>query len=289
MDLDKIGKFIALSRKNKRLTQEQLAEKLGVTNKTISRWETGKYMPDLSLLKPLSDELGITLNELLSGEKLEKEKILEKTEKSLISTIDYTNKKIKKTTTIFISILTIIIILITIVVSLYVIDMNRMRNNKPIFFSTWGYSYAPPIDMEPTKIEIAIKDYLVKKGDSEPKKNDNEKTFVSMKIYLIEEKDNYSIYNIYAWVLQEKYYLKNNEIKQDSGSSIPYMFIVEKKDDKYSVKDSRVPRDGSYYEDDMKNIFPADVRNEMEQNELDGTIEQLKLEIQEQVKLYFHE
>ena len=237
MDLDKIGKFIALSRKNKRLTQEQLAEKLGVTNKTISRWETGKYMPDLSLLKPLSDELGITLNELLSGEKLEKEKILEKTEKSLISTIDYTNKKIKKTTTIFISILTIIIILITIVVSLYVIDMNRMRNNKPIFFSTWGYSYAPPIDMEPTKIEIAIKDYLVEKGDSEPKKNDNEKTFVSMKIYLIEEKDNYSIYNIYTWVLQEKYYLENNEIKQDSGSSIPYMFIVEKKDDKYAVKD----------------------------------------------------
>ena len=109
----------------------------------------------------------------------------------MISTIDYTNKKIKKTTTIFISILTIIIILITIVVSLYVIDMNRMKNNKPIFFSTWGYSYAPPIDMEPTKIEIAIKDYLVDKSNSEPKKNDNEKTFVSMKIYLIEEKDNF--------------------------------------------------------------------------------------------------
>ena len=55
MDLDKIGKFIALNRKNKGLTQEQLAEKLGVTNKTISRFETGKYKTDLSLLKPLSE------------------------------------------------------------------------------------------------------------------------------------------------------------------------------------------------------------------------------------------
>ena len=95
MDLDKIGKFIALNRKNKGLTQEQLAEKLGVTNKTVSRWETGKYMPDLSLLKPLSEELGITLNELLSGEKIEKEKIDENTEKNIINTIDYSSQKIE--------------------------------------------------------------------------------------------------------------------------------------------------------------------------------------------------
>ena len=95
MDLDKIGKFIALNRKNKGLTQEQLAEKLGVTNKTISRWETGKYMPDLSLLKPLSEELGITLNELLSGEKIEEQKIVENTEKNIINTIDYSSKKVE--------------------------------------------------------------------------------------------------------------------------------------------------------------------------------------------------
>ena len=95
MDLDKIGKFIALNRKNKGLTQEQLAEKLGVTNKTISRWETGKYMPDLSLLKPLSEELGITLNELLSGEKIEEQKIVENTERNILNTIDYSSKKVE--------------------------------------------------------------------------------------------------------------------------------------------------------------------------------------------------
>lgn len=288
MDLDKIGKFIALNRKNKGLTQEQLAEKLGVTNKTVSRWETGKYMPDLSLLKPLSDELGITLNELLSGEKLEKEKIVENTEKSLISTIDYTNKEIKKTKKNFMIILAAILIFIVIIITLFIVDINRMRNNKPVFFSTWGYYYAPPIDLEPQKIEIAIKEYLVEKGDNEYKENENEKTFASIKIYLIEEKEESSIYNIYAWVLQEKYYLENNEIKQNSGSSIPYKFVIEKKDSKYTVVDSRIPRDGSYYKDDMENIFPKKVRNDMDQISIDGTIEQLQLDIQQQVELYFH-
>lgn len=289
MDLDKIGKFIALNRKNKGLTQEQLAEKLGVTNKTISRWETGKYMPDLSLLKPLSDELGITLNELLSGKKLEEGKIVENTEKSLINTIDYTNKEIKKTKKTFTIILTVILIFIVIIITLFIIDINRMKNHQSVFFSTWGYSYEPPINLEPQKIEIAIKDYLVEKSDNAYKEKDNVKTFVSMKIYLTEEKEESSIYNIYAWILQEKYYLKNNEIKQNSSSSIPYKFVIEKKDNKYTIIDSRVPRDGSYYEDDMKNIFPSEVRDNMAQISIDGTIEQLQLDIQQQVKLCFHQ
>ena len=95
MDTKKIGAFIALNRKKKGYTQEQLAEKLGVTNKTISRWENGHYMPDLSLLEPLSKELDITLNELLAGEEIVKEETLEYSEQNLIQTIDYTDKKIK--------------------------------------------------------------------------------------------------------------------------------------------------------------------------------------------------
>lgn len=67
MDTKKIGKFISENRKRKGLTQEQLGELLGVTNKTISRWENGNYMPDLSLLIPLSETLNISLNELLNG------------------------------------------------------------------------------------------------------------------------------------------------------------------------------------------------------------------------------
>lgn len=95
MDTKKIRAFIAMNRKKKGYTQEQLAEKLGVTNKTISRWENGHYMPDLSLLEPLSKELDITLNELLAGEEIVKEEAMEYSEQNLIQTIDYTDKKIK--------------------------------------------------------------------------------------------------------------------------------------------------------------------------------------------------
>lgn len=95
MDNKKIGAFIAANRKKKGLTQEQLGEKLGVSNKTISRWENGNYMPDLSLLEPLSKELEISLNELLAGEEIEKEKVIEYSDQNLLSTIDYTDKKIK--------------------------------------------------------------------------------------------------------------------------------------------------------------------------------------------------
>ena len=70
MDQIKIGKFIATLRKEKDLTQERLGEKLGVTNKTISRWENGNYMPDIEMLSLLAKEFDVSINELISGERL---------------------------------------------------------------------------------------------------------------------------------------------------------------------------------------------------------------------------
>ena len=72
MDQIAIGKFIFKKRKEQNFTQEQLAERLGVSNKTISKWETGKRMPDYSMIEPLCQELNITLAELLNGEEDEK-------------------------------------------------------------------------------------------------------------------------------------------------------------------------------------------------------------------------
>ena len=68
MDQIAIGKFIFKKRKERNLTQEQLAERLGVSNKTISKWETGKCMPDYAIIEPLCQELNITAAELLDGE-----------------------------------------------------------------------------------------------------------------------------------------------------------------------------------------------------------------------------
>ena len=72
MDQIAIGKFIFKKRKEQNLTQEQLAERLGVSNKTVSKWETGKCMPDYSIIGPLCQELNITVAELLDGEEDEK-------------------------------------------------------------------------------------------------------------------------------------------------------------------------------------------------------------------------
>ena len=96
MNQEKIGKFIAKCRKNKNMTQSELAEKLGVTDKSIGNWENGRNMPDLSLFKPLCEELEITINDLMSGEVINKDKYQEKFEENIVNTIDYSTKKINK-------------------------------------------------------------------------------------------------------------------------------------------------------------------------------------------------
>lgn len=73
MDTQKIGKFLKELRKQNNMTQEQLGEKIGVTNKTISKWENGNYMPPIEKLKALSDIYQVSINEILSGEKLKQE------------------------------------------------------------------------------------------------------------------------------------------------------------------------------------------------------------------------
>ena len=88
MDQIKIGKFIAVLRKEKGLTQEQLGEKLGVTNKTISRWENGNYMPDVEMLTLLSKEFGVSINELISGERLLAEDFKKAADNNLVTALD---------------------------------------------------------------------------------------------------------------------------------------------------------------------------------------------------------
>lgn len=84
MNQEAIGKFIAVCRKEKGLTQMQLAEKLNITNRAVSKWETGKSCPDTSIMLELCDILGITVNELLSGERISMENYQKKAEENLI-------------------------------------------------------------------------------------------------------------------------------------------------------------------------------------------------------------
>lgn len=139
MEQEKIGKFIASCRKEKKLTQKELAEKLGVTEKSISNWENGRNMPDLSLFKPLCNELGISINELLSGNKLNENNYQKKLEENILNTINYTNKEQKATMLIIIGCL---IILLSIFLNknnllfavigfvIFLVGLNKYKTNK---------------------------------------------------------------------------------------------------------------------------------------------------------------
>lgn len=95
MDQTKIGRFIQSSRKQINMTQKELADKLGVSDKLISKWETGNGMPDISILNELCSTLNISVNELLSGETLPPEKYSEKAEENIMELLkkNNTNKK----------------------------------------------------------------------------------------------------------------------------------------------------------------------------------------------------
>lgn len=111
MDQEKIGKFIAECRKNKNMTQADLAEKLNITDRAISKWETGKGMPDSSIMLELCERLDISVNELLSGETINTDDYNKKAENNLLEfkKLDDTKNKILLQSEIIIGILSSII------------------------------------------------------------------------------------------------------------------------------------------------------------------------------------
>lgn len=96
MDQIKIGKFIAERRKGANLTQMQLAEKLGITDRAVSKWETGKAMPDSSIMLELCDILGISVNDLLSGEVVTMDNYNKELENKLIEMVKQKEESDKK-------------------------------------------------------------------------------------------------------------------------------------------------------------------------------------------------
>lgn len=95
MNQEEIGKFISKLRKENNMTQHVLAEKLNVTDRTISNWETGRRLPDISILKELSIIFSVTIDEIIYGKKIEKEEIQKKLVDSAIE-IYTTKQKIEK-------------------------------------------------------------------------------------------------------------------------------------------------------------------------------------------------
>ena len=134
MNQEKIGKFIAECRRQRKMTQSELGEKLGVTEKSISNWENGRNMPDLSLFKPLCEELNISLNDLMSGEKVKEKEYRDKLEENIINTIDYSNKKIESRN-IFIG---LILIVFGVLISITAVGIFPSESSWGSIYSVFG-------------------------------------------------------------------------------------------------------------------------------------------------------
>lgn len=96
MDMQKIGSFLAELRKEKNLTQDELGAQIGVTNKTISRWETGNYLPPVEMLQTLGDTYGVSINEILNGERISDGNYKDISEQNIKSALTKSNSVIAK-------------------------------------------------------------------------------------------------------------------------------------------------------------------------------------------------
>lgn len=108
MDLKVTGGFISQCRKELGLTQKELADKIGVSDKAVSRWETGKNYPDIELLETIADVLGVTVSELICGEKIPKDEIVEKSEINTIKSLKENKRNKKK----FLSVIAVLLVIV---------------------------------------------------------------------------------------------------------------------------------------------------------------------------------
>lgn len=132
MNQEKIGKFIKDKRLELKMTQKDLADKLGISDRAISKWENGRGVPDVSLLSDLSKVLDVTINDLLSGEVVKKEEYQQKFEENIMNTIDTKIKKENKILKLVLYCIFTLVFLLVMYVSIESIYMKSTINSYPL-------------------------------------------------------------------------------------------------------------------------------------------------------------
>lgn len=154
MDLVKIGKYIAGKRKALGMTQKQLAEKLNMSDKSVSKWERGICLPDVSVYMELCEILGISINEFLAGEDIDAENVEKKSEDNIIQVTKDSKKKQKNLKSILAVVTTFAVIMVLVLGAVFVhkvmqpknyitaVDHKcRNENRRIIVGSRWGISF----------------------------------------------------------------------------------------------------------------------------------------------------
>lgn len=142
MDLVKIGKYVAGKRKELGLTQKQLAEKLSMSDKSVSKWERGICLPDVSVYEEYCSILGISINEFLAGEDIAQENIVKKSEDNLIQITTDSKHRQKKLKTV-IAVLSVLVLATAMIVSVFLLRANQPKN------------YIAPVDPNSAEMKTA--------------------------------------------------------------------------------------------------------------------------------------
>lgn len=265
MDQEKIGKFILKLRKEKKMTQQDLADKLNVTDRAVSHWENGRSIPDVSLYKKICEVLDISLEELINGERDNSD---EAKEKAIISSAKET-EKIKKNTKKKIIALLIVFILIISGIIFYSITLKVNLINDS------DYLYDEVIDF--------IKDRQFKGNPDSSYKDFN--IFYSYHGFGIEKKNNYKY--VYMWIYEQSYYIEPEEygggLAISGGSSIPVKAIF--KDNK--LQDVIYPKDGDQYASSIKEMFPGIIAYQVLNFDKEKNINKLFNEVEQKKNIYY--
>ncbi len=287
MDQIKTGRFIAEQRKQLQMTQKQLADRIGVTDRAVSKWENGRGLPDYAYVSALCDVLDITFDELISGEKTAQENQEQKHRENLEG-IYRLFDKIKRKNSRILTIAVCAGLLFILTGGAFVVDALRMIQNRPVIFSRWGTDYTPSINLEKEKMDIAIRNFCLK--DYEEKKEregySRERVFVETNTFHTEGKDRE--YYAYTWVFLESFGIKNEKVELISGYSGPERFTLRREEEgNYEVVNVEIPRDGTLYESSLKELFPAEVLKEIEEFSNNGSVHRMKLLVEEQKDLWY--
>lgn len=262
MDQEKIGKFIAECRKMKNMTQQELANKLGITDRAISHWENGRSLPDVSLYKPLSKELNISIEELINGEKDNSD---EAKEKALITTVKEQKQIKRKSQKLLIS---LIIVFIGIITSLIYYNINLKVNlvNDSDFLYDEVIDFLRQQEFE-TNPDSIYNDFNV---------------FYSYHSFGIEKKNNYKY--AYIWLYEQSYYIEESgALAISSSRSIPLKAIFKNN----KLEDIIYPKDGSKYLESIKDMFPTIIYSQVLNFDQDKNINKLFNEVEQKKNIYY--
>ena len=265
MNQDKSGKFIAKLRKEKNMTQEQLAEKMGVSINAVSKWERGLSFPDVSLYKKLCKELDINIEELINGEK---DKSEEAKERAIISTIKET-KKIKKNSKKLLIIISAVFLIIVLAFIYFNIKLKVDLVNDSDFLYDEVINFIREKDFKENP-DSKYKDFNV---------------FYSYHGFGIEKKNSYKY--VYMWIYEQSYYIEPEEyggaLAISSSSSIPIKAIF--KDNK--IQDVIYPKDGDNYVPSIKEMFPGIIEHQVLNFDKEKNINKLFNEVEQKKNKYY--